>query len=161
MLAGARGRAQEIIAQRPRSARRETIEAAKAQAKAEADRIVAGAKAEIAQEVARAKEQLRDQVAELAVAGAEKILQREVDAKAHAQMLAGLKSELEAERHGRDRDDRAAVRGGGVQGRATAKAGSPAWADDARPARCRSPRIPRSPSRSAIPNVDARTSSTV
>jgi F-type H+-transporting ATPase subunit b len=55
---------------------------------------VAGAKAEIAQEVARAKESLREQVASLAVAGAEKILRREVDAKAHAEMLSGLKAEM-------------------------------------------------------------------
>src|SRR5258708_24985754 len=39
------------------------------------------AKAEIAQEVTRAREQLRDRVASLAVAGAEKILRREVDRK--------------------------------------------------------------------------------
>jgi F-type H+-transporting ATPase subunit b len=37
---------------------------------------------------------LREQVAAIAVAGAEKILRREVDAKVHADMLAGLKSEL-------------------------------------------------------------------
>jgi F-type H+-transporting ATPase subunit b len=70
------------------------VDEAKTTAKAEGDRLVAGAKAEITQEVARAKETLREQVAALAVAGAEKILRREVDAKAHAQMLAGLKSEL-------------------------------------------------------------------
>ena len=64
------------------------IEEAKSDAKAEGDRIVAAAKAEIEQEVARAKEQLREQVAALAVAGAEKILRREVDAKAHADLLA-------------------------------------------------------------------------
>jgi F-type H+-transporting ATPase subunit b len=37
---------------------------------------------------------LRDQVADLAVAGAEKILKREVDAKAHADLLAAIKQEL-------------------------------------------------------------------
>ena len=52
------------------------------------------AKAEIDQEVARAKEALREQVAALAIAGAEKILRREVDAKAHADLLAQLKQEL-------------------------------------------------------------------
>ena len=92
-LAGARGRAQEIISAAERRAA-QMIEEAKAAAKAEGDRLVAGAKAEIVQEVARAKEQLREQVASLAVAGAEKILRREVDAKVHGQMLAGLKSEL-------------------------------------------------------------------
>jgi F-type H+-transporting ATPase subunit b len=44
--------------------------------------------------VSRAREQLRDQVAALAVAGAEKILHREVDAKAHADLLDGIKKQL-------------------------------------------------------------------
>jgi len=92
-LADARSRAQEIIAAAEKRAT-QMIDEAKAAAKAEGDRLIAGAKAEIAQAVAQAKESLRDQVAALAVAGAEKILRREVDAKTHAQMLAGLKSEL-------------------------------------------------------------------
>jgi F-type H+-transporting ATPase subunit b len=55
---------------------------------------VASAKAEIDQEAERARQVLRDRVAELAVAGAEKILRREVTAAAHADMLAALKQEL-------------------------------------------------------------------
>ena len=70
------------------------IEAAKAQAKLEADKIFAAANAEIEQEAARIKESLRERVAELAVAGAEKILRREVDIKAHADMLASIKQDL-------------------------------------------------------------------
>jgi F-type H+-transporting ATPase subunit b len=70
------------------------IEEAKAQAKVEADRVLAGAKAEIEQEALRARESLRDQVAALAVAGAEKILRREIDAKAHAELLSTLKQDL-------------------------------------------------------------------
>ena len=70
------------------------MNAAKAQAKAEADRILAGAKAEIEQEIMRAKEALRNQVADLAVAGASKILKREVDAKAHADLLAAIRQKL-------------------------------------------------------------------
>jgi F-type H+-transporting ATPase subunit b len=70
------------------------LEEAKAQARAEADRIVAAAKADIDQQVVRAKEALREQVAALAVAGAEKILRREVDAKAHAELLGQLKKEI-------------------------------------------------------------------
>ena len=50
--------------------------------------------AELDQEVVRAKETLRNQVADLAIAGAEKILKREVDAKAHADLLAAIKQEL-------------------------------------------------------------------
>ena len=72
----------------------EIIEAAKMQAKVEADKVVAGAKAEIEVEVNRAKDQLRTQVATLAVAGAEKILESSVDAKAHNDLVAKLASQL-------------------------------------------------------------------
>jgi F-type H+-transporting ATPase subunit b len=70
------------------------VEEAKAAAKIEADRIIAGAREQIASEVAKAKTELREQVAALAVAGAEKILRREVDARAHTEMLGKLKAEL-------------------------------------------------------------------
>lgn len=72
----------------------EIIEAAKAQAKVEGDRIITGAKAEIEQEVFRAKEQLRTQVSEIALAGASKILQREIDPKAHNDLLEKLVTEI-------------------------------------------------------------------
>ena len=93
MMAEAKGRSSEIIAQGDKL-KTETIDAAKAQAKAEADRILAGAKSEIEQQIMRAKEALRNQVADLAVAGAAKILKREVDAKAHADLLDGIKKQL-------------------------------------------------------------------
>jgi F-type H+-transporting ATPase subunit b len=93
MLAEAKTRSSEIIHQGEKL-KTETIDAAKAQAKAEAERILATAKAEIEQEVVRAKEMLRNQVADLAVAGAAKILKREVDAKAHADILASLRQQL-------------------------------------------------------------------
>jgi F-type H+-transporting ATPase subunit b len=93
MLAGAKSKAAEIVATGEKF-RSETMDAAKTEAKAEADRIIAAAKAEIQQEVTRAKEQLRNQVADLAVAGASKILQREVDAKAHADLLASIRTQL-------------------------------------------------------------------
>ena len=68
------------------------------EARAEGARIVAearkAAEAEAALAVQRAKDQLRDQVASLAVAGAERILKREIDASTHAQLLVGLKAEL-------------------------------------------------------------------
>jgi F-type H+-transporting ATPase subunit b len=70
------------------------IEEAKLTAKVEADRIVAGAKAEIDQEAVRAKEQLREQVASLVVSGAEKILRREINTQAHADILATIKQDL-------------------------------------------------------------------
>lgn len=72
----------------------EIIEEAKTQAKAEGDRIVAGAQAEIEQEVFRAREQLRTQVSAIALAGASKILGREIDAKAHNDLLEKLVKEI-------------------------------------------------------------------
>jgi F-type H+-transporting ATPase subunit b len=93
LMAESKARSSEIIAQGEKL-KTETIEAAKAQAKEEADRILAGAKAEIEQEIMRAKEALRNQVADLAVAGASKILKREVDAKAHADLLAAIRQQL-------------------------------------------------------------------
>ena len=89
----ARGRAADIIGQAEKRAA-QVIEEAKATAKAEGDREKAAAKADIEQAVSRAREQLREQVAALAVAGAEKILRREVDAKAHADLLDGIKKQL-------------------------------------------------------------------
>lgn len=89
----AKQKASEIIGQAEKRAA-QIIDEAKVNAKAEGDRIVAGAKAEIDQEVNRAKEGLRAQVSTLAVAGAEKILRKEIDAKAHSEMLAKLAAEL-------------------------------------------------------------------
>jgi F-type H+-transporting ATPase subunit b len=89
----ARARAAEIVAQAERRGS-QVVEEAKVAAKAEGDREKAAAKADIQQEAQRAREQLREQVAALAVAGAEKILRREVDAKAHAELLDGIKKQL-------------------------------------------------------------------
>ena len=89
----ARVRAAEIIAQAEKRDA-QMVEAAKVVAKSEGDREKAAAKADIQQEAQRAREQLREQVAALAVAGAEKILRREVDAKAHAELLDGIKKQL-------------------------------------------------------------------
>ena len=92
-IQAARMRAAEII---EHAEKRDTqmVEEAKVAAKAEGDREKAAAKADIQQEAQRAREQLREQVAALAVAGAEKILRREVDAKAHAELLDGIKKQL-------------------------------------------------------------------
>ena len=70
------------------------IEDAKKTASDEAARILAAAKADAEQQVTRAREELRAQVAALAVAGAEQILKREVNAAAHADLLNQLKTEL-------------------------------------------------------------------
>jgi F-type H+-transporting ATPase subunit b len=70
------------------------LEEAKVLAKTEAERIIVAAQADIDQQIARAREMLREQVAALAVAGAEKILRREVNAKTHGEMLDQLKREI-------------------------------------------------------------------
>jgi len=93
VVQSARERAAEIVSQAEKRGT-QMVEEARASARVEGDREVAAAKAEIEQEITRAREQLRDQVAQLAVAGAEKILRREVDAKAHAQLLDSIKAQL-------------------------------------------------------------------
>ena len=92
-LAKARARAGEITAQAEKRAT-QMIEEAKIAAREEGNREKIAAKAEIEQETSRAREALRDQVAALAVAGAEKILRREVNAQAHADLLGQLKQDL-------------------------------------------------------------------
>jgi F-type H+-transporting ATPase subunit b len=89
----ARNRAAEILSQAEKRAA-QLVDEARTAAKDEGSRELAAAKAEIEQEVTRAREQLRNQVASLAVAGAEKILRREVDAKAHADLLESIKRQL-------------------------------------------------------------------
>jgi F-type H+-transporting ATPase subunit b len=92
-ISQARSRAAEVIRQAEKRAA-QMIEEARNAAKEEGNREKAAAKAEIEQQVTRAREQLRDQVASLAVAGAEKILRREVDAKAHSELLDSIKKQL-------------------------------------------------------------------
>jgi F-type H+-transporting ATPase subunit b len=89
----AKEQAQEIIR---RAEKRETemVEEAKGSARSEGDRILNSARGEIDKEVNMAREALRSQVAALAVAGAAKILEREVDEAAHAKMLDDLISQL-------------------------------------------------------------------
>jgi F-type H+-transporting ATPase subunit b len=92
-ISQARSRAAEVITQAEKRAA-QMIDEARTAAKDEGSREKAAAKAEIAQELSRAREQLRDQVASLAVAGAEKILRREVDARAHGELLDSIKKQL-------------------------------------------------------------------
>jgi len=70
------------------------VDEAKALATDEANKIIAAAKLEAEQQVIRAKESLRNEVALLAVQGAQQILQKEVNASVHAELLTRLKSEL-------------------------------------------------------------------
>lgn len=89
----ARARAAELVSQAEKRVS-QMIDEAKGAAKDEGNREKAAAKAEIEQLLARAREQLRDRVASLAIAGAEKILRREVDARAHAELLESIKRQL-------------------------------------------------------------------
>ena len=91
--ADARARAQEIIAHTEKRAG-EIVEDAKNAAKAEGERMITAAKAEIDSEMQRAKDALRSQVADLAMAGAEKILRREVNRQVHADLLGQMQQEL-------------------------------------------------------------------
>ena len=93
MLAEAKAKAGEIVATGEKF-RAETMDQAKAEAAAERDRIIAAAKAEAQQEYQAAREQLRNQVADLAVAGAARILKREIRATDHAELLASIRQEL-------------------------------------------------------------------
>ncbi len=60
----------------------------------ERERQVAAARSEVEQETNRAREELRGQVSAIAVASAEKILEREIDSKAHEDILSKLAAEL-------------------------------------------------------------------
>ncbi len=92
-LKEAKQQAQEIIAQAQKRAS-EIIDEAKGAAEQEAEKIRSAASADIDQQINSAREQLRKEVAALAVAGAEKILEREVDAKAHSKVLEELTAQI-------------------------------------------------------------------
>ena len=70
------------------------IEEAKLRARDEGQRLVALAKVEIDQEIQQAKQQLRQQIARIAMAGAEKILERSIDEKENRDLLEKLITEL-------------------------------------------------------------------
>jgi F-type H+-transporting ATPase subunit b len=70
------------------------VDEAKDAARTEGDRLKEAAQAEIDQEINRAREELRGQVATLALAGAEKVLEAEIDASRHAQLVDKLAAEL-------------------------------------------------------------------
>jgi F-type H+-transporting ATPase subunit b len=89
----AKGKAGEIVSQAEKRAG-EVIDTAKSQAKTEAEGILAAARAEIERERNMAREQLRIAVSTLAVAGAARILEKEIDAKTHAKLLDAVVKEL-------------------------------------------------------------------
>lgn len=92
-LTDAKKQAAEIVEQANKRAL-QLVDEAKEQAKVEADRIITAAKAEIEQETNRAKEELRGKVAALAIAGAEKILEKSIDAESHNDLVGKLAADL-------------------------------------------------------------------
>jgi len=86
-------KASEIIHHAERQAS-EIVDGAKERAKVEADRIIAGARAEIEQEANQTREELRKRMSDLVVIAAGKILEKEVDAKAHADLIESVAKEL-------------------------------------------------------------------
>lgn len=97
LVKDARVQATKIVDQASRRAN-EVIDEAKLSATAEGQRLVAAARAEVQLDQSRAREQLRKEVAALAVAGASKLLGREIDARAHADLLEKLAVEIESGR---------------------------------------------------------------
>lgn len=93
VLREARGKAAEIIAQAEARAN-QIVDAAREEAIAEGNRQKAAAQAEIVSAATRAKEDLRKQVSSLAVAGAEKLIRREIDGNAHKALLDELAAEI-------------------------------------------------------------------
>jgi F-type H+-transporting ATPase subunit b len=89
----AKQHANEIINQAQKRAN-EIVEEAKTNATHEGDRIKASAQSEIDKEINRAKEQLRGQVSALAIAGAEKVLNKEINADTHRAVLDDLAAQI-------------------------------------------------------------------
>jgi F-type H+-transporting ATPase subunit b len=91
----AREKALKIVDQANRRSN-EIIEEARATALSEGQRLVGDARQEVALEQARARDTLRKDVAKLAVAGASRLLEREIDPAAHAELIEQLAREIEA-----------------------------------------------------------------
>ena len=89
----AKEQANEIISQAQRRGN-EIVDESKENAHVEGERILTSAKAEIDQEANRARDELRTQVGSIAIAGAAKILSREIDDKAHTDLLDELVGQI-------------------------------------------------------------------
>jgi F-type H+-transporting ATPase subunit b len=93
ILREARDKAAHMVEQAgKRSA--EIVEEAKGTAASEAQRMIAHAHEEVALETTRAREGLRHEVGKLAIAGASRLLEREIDPRTHAELLDKLSAEV-------------------------------------------------------------------
>jgi F-type H+-transporting ATPase subunit b len=95
ILHEAKAQAGEIIGRADKRAA-EIVDEAKDDARVEGGRLKSAAQSEIDQEVNRVKEALREQVVAIALAGAGKVLEREIDATTHAELLNRLAAEIQA-----------------------------------------------------------------
>lgn len=93
VLREAKAQAAEIVSQSQRRAA-DIVDEAKTNARSEGERILTAAQQEIEQEINRARQQLREKIGELAVAGAEKILRKEINAEAHKDIVDALAKEI-------------------------------------------------------------------
>lgn len=93
LLAGARGEAQAIIAEARQAAERERAVAVE-KTKAEQDELLARAKAEIAAEGERARAELRREVADLAIAAAGKVIEKQLDPAADRRIVEDYLSQI-------------------------------------------------------------------
>ena len=93
VISEAKEQANEIISQAQRRSN-EIVDESKDTARVEGERILMSAQAEIEQEANKAKDELRGQVGSIALAGAAKILNREIDDKAHTDLLKELVSRI-------------------------------------------------------------------
>jgi len=93
LLREAKEQAGEIITRADKRAT-EIVDESKDDAKAEGQRLLVAARAEIDQELNRVKEDLRGQVVAIAMAGAGKVLEREVDEATHAELMNKLAAEI-------------------------------------------------------------------
>lgn len=89
----AKEQAGEIVSQAQKRGN-EIVDESKTNARVEGERILNSAKAEIDQEANRARDELKSQVGGIALAGAGKILGREIDEKAHTDLLDELVSRI-------------------------------------------------------------------
>ena len=103
-LAQAQGESERIVAEARNQARlivdqanaraSEIVESARAEGEKEKQRQLESALAEVEVQINRARDELRAEVVAVAVAGAEKLLAREIDAAAHGELLDQLAAEL-------------------------------------------------------------------
>ena len=93
LLHEAKAQAKEVVSQAQKRAAA-IIDEAKGNARAEGERIMSAAQQEIEQETNRAREHLRERIGELAVAGAEKILRKEINAETHKDIVEALAKEI-------------------------------------------------------------------